>query len=67
MGNAKRSAKELLDTIEGQLVRKYMAAEHCKAGALLLTLAEDRQWQHPVEKRLIKADELLSLAADCTG
>ena len=61
LGNAKRSAKELLDTIEGQLVRKYMAAEHCKAGALLLTLAEDRQWQHPVEKRLIKADELLSL------
>ncbi len=44
--NANRSAKELLDTIEGQLVRKYMAAEHCRAGALLVTLAKDRQWQH---------------------
>lgn len=61
LGNAKRSAKELLDTIEGQLVRKYMAAEHCRAGALLVTLAKDRQWQHPDEKRMLKADELLSL------
>lgn len=38
-----------------------MAAEYSKAGALLVTLAKDRQWQHPDEKRMIKADELLSL------
>jgi hypothetical protein len=56
-----RSAKDLRDTIENQLVRKYMAAEHSKAGALLVTLAKDRQWQHPVEKRKIKVDELFSL------
>lgn len=56
-----RTARDLLNTIENQLVIKYMAAEHSKAGALLVTLAKDRQWQHPVEKRMIKADELLSL------
>lgn len=56
-----RSATDLIDTIESQLVRKYMAAEHSKAGALLVTLASDRKWQHPVESRKIKADELLSL------
>ncbi|EHJ93522.1 NACHT domain-containing protein [Vreelandella boliviensis] len=56
-----RSAKDLRDTIENQLVKKYMAAEYSKAGALLVTLAKDRQWQHPVEKRMIKEDELLSL------
>lgn len=56
-----RPATDLRDTIENQLVRKYMAAEHCRAGALLVTLAKDRQWQHPDEKRMIKADELLSL------
>jgi len=61
LGEKRRSAKELLDTIEGQLVKKYMAAEHCRAGALLVTLAEDRKWQHPVENRKIEADELLSL------
>ncbi|ASI95096.1 NACHT domain-containing protein [Vibrio rotiferianus] len=56
-----RTAKDLRDTIENQLVRKYMAAEYSKAGALLVTLAKDRQWQHPDEERKIKADELFSL------
>lgn len=56
-----RTAKDLLDTIENQLVRKYMAAEYSKAGALLVTISKDRRWQHPVEKRMITADELLSL------
>ncbi|MGE6106152.1 hypothetical protein ACLHZT_21535, partial [Aeromonas veronii] len=36
-------------------------AEYSKAGALLVTLAKDRQWKHPDEKRMIKADELLLL------
>lgn len=61
LGNAQRSAKELLNTIEDQLLRKYMAAEHSKSGALLVTLTKDRQWQHPVEKRMIKVEELLAL------
>ncbi len=56
-----RTVKDLRDTIENQLVRKYMAAEYSKAGALLVTLARDRQWKHPDENRMIKADELLSL------
>ncbi len=56
-----RSAKDLCDTIENQLVKKYMASEYSRAGALLVTLAKDRQWEHPVEKRKIKADELLPL------
>lgn len=56
-----RTATDLRNTIENQLVRKYMAAEHSKAGALLVTLAKDRQWKHPVEKRMIQVDELLSL------
>ena len=57
----KYSATELRDTIEKQLVRKYMAAKHRKAGALVVTLAKKRSWQHPVENRKIKVDELLSL------
>lgn len=57
----RRTARDLLDTIENQLVKKYMAAEHCKAGALLVTLAKDRKWEHPVEKHMMKVDELLSL------
>ena len=38
-----------------------MASEYNKAGALLLTLAKDREWKHPDGKRMIKADELLLL------
>ncbi len=59
-----RTAKDLRDTIQNQLVKKYMAAEHSKAGALLVTLAKDRQWQHPVEKRMIRADELFLLLTE---
>lgn len=57
----KRSAKDLRDTIKNQLVKKYMASEFSKAGALLVTLAKDRQWHHPDEGRTINADELFSL------
>tara|TARA_Y100001934_G_C12261531_1_gene730251 strand:+ start:93 stop:839 length:747 start_codon:yes stop_codon:yes gene_type:complete len=55
----RRPFKDLRDTIENQLVRKYMAAEYRKAGVLLVTLAKDRQWK--VGNRFIEADELLSL------
>ena len=58
----RRTFKDLRDTIENQLVRKYMAAEHSKAGVLLVTLAKDRHWK--VENRFIQADELLSLLKD---
>ena len=42
-----RTAKDLRDTIENQLVKKYMAAENSRSGALLVTLAKDRKWDHP--------------------
>ncbi|WP_233010353.1 NACHT domain-containing protein [Rheinheimera faecalis] len=56
-----RSANDLLDTIENQLVKKYMSASNSKAGALLVTIAKDRKWDHPVEGHKIKLEELLSL------
>uniref|UniRef100_A0A486XSX6 Uncharacterized protein n=1 Tax=Rheinheimera sp. BAL341 TaxID=1708203 RepID=A0A486XSX6_9GAMM len=57
----KRSATDLLETIENQLVKKYMAAEHCKSGALLITLGRDRKWQHPIDNQLIGSNELMLL------
>lgn len=56
-----RPAKDLRDTIENQLVKKYMAAEHSRAGALMVTLAKDRKWDHPDEGGRINVDELFSL------
>ncbi|MFT8895724.1 MAG: hypothetical protein ABF968_02045 [Acetobacter sp.] len=57
----RRTAKDLRDTIENQLVKKYMAAEHSRAGALMVTLAKDRKWDHPDEDGRINVDELFSL------
>lgn len=56
-----RSANDLLDTIGNQLVKKYMAAEHCRSGALLITLAKERQWQNPDGGPMIRQNELLVL------
>lgn len=57
----RRTAKDLRNTIENQLVKKYMAAENSRSGALLITLAKDRKWNHPDEGRRINVEELFSL------
>jgi hypothetical protein len=48
VGEKSRSGKDLRDTIETQLVKKYMAAHNAKAGCLLVTVAnQERRWDHP--------------------
>lgn len=42
-----RTGRDLRDTIKSQLVTKYMASEECRSGCLLVTVAQDRQWEHP--------------------
>ncbi len=59
-----RTAKDLRDTIEKQLVKKYMAAETNRSGALLITLARAREWIHPESKKRIDPTELISLLCD---
>lgn len=56
-----RTAKDLRDTIENQIVKKYMAPDNRKSGVLLVTLAKDRKWKHPDEDRQINVEELFSL------
>ncbi|AOF84944.1 hypothetical protein BSY239_3369 [Hydrogenophaga sp. RAC07] len=48
IGEKPRTGKELRDTIETQLVKKYMAARNAKTGCLLVTVADsERRWHHP--------------------
>lgn len=48
VGEKPRSGKELRDTIETQLVKKYMAARNARTGCLLVTVANpDKRWNHP--------------------
>lgn len=56
-----RTAKDLRDTIENQLVKKYLAAEKSRAGALLVAISIDRQWEHPDEGKKINVGELTEL------
>lgn len=48
IGEKPRTGKDLRDTIETQLVTKYMAAHNAKAGCLLVTVADpEKRWYHP--------------------
>lgn len=47
IGEKGRSAKDLRDTLADQLVTKYMAADNCRAGCLMITISTDRHWTHP--------------------
>lgn len=57
----RRTARDLRDTIENQLVKKYMASDSCKSGALLITLKEDRGWKHPDNGKSINVEGLMKL------
>lgn len=48
IGEKDRSARVLCDTIDDQLVKKYMAHRDARAGCLLVSVADpDRYWLHP--------------------
>lgn len=47
------SGRVLRDTIKNQLVTRYMAAESCRSGCLLVTVASERRWEHPETGELI--------------
>lgn len=59
-----RSARDLRDTIYDQLVKKYIAADTRRSGCLLVTLAKDRKWVHPDDRKRIGLIELMSLLHD---
>ena len=47
IGEKDRSAADLRQALSDQLVRKYMAPEMRRAGLLLITVANNRRWEHP--------------------
>ncbi|NTV09508.1 MAG: ATP-binding protein [Zoogloea sp.] len=48
VGEKGRSARELCDTIDDQLVKKYMAHRDARTGCLLVSVADPgRYWLHP--------------------
>jgi hypothetical protein len=56
-----RSGTNLFDTIQDQLLTKYMAADECRVGCLLVTIARDREWDHPKTGKRIGFEELMAV------
>lgn len=62
LGEKSRSARELRDTIEDQLVKKYMAHRMARTGCLLVTVSNPKKrWRHPETKRSIDRFQLQDL------
>jgi hypothetical protein len=59
-----RSGTDLFNTIHDQLLTKYMAADECRAGCLLVTIAKDREWEHPKTGKRIGFEELMIVLND---
>ncbi|SFW28301.1 hypothetical protein [Luteibacter sp. UNCMF366Tsu5.1] len=58
------SAAELRDTIQSQLVRKYLAPTDRRAGCLLVTVSSNRGWQHPDTGERLDINGLRQLLSD---
>ncbi len=56
-----RSGTNLFDTINNQLLKKYMAADECRAGCLLITIAKEREWDHPKTGERIGFETLIAV------
>lgn len=65
IGEKPRSGKELRDTIEDQLVNKYMAASNARTGCLVVTVADaKKRWQHPDNGVLIDRHQLQQMLSE---
>jgi len=55
------SGAVLRSTLRDQLLTKYMAADRCKTGCLMVTVASSRQWQHPDTHAMMNLEQLRTL------
>lgn len=59
IGEKKRSAADLLQALREQVVDKYMAAEECQVGCLMITLASNKTWRHPETNASLDFESLI--------
>nr|WP_314571894.1 hypothetical protein [uncultured Pseudomonas sp.] len=58
------SGAMLKRTLRDQLLTKYMAADSCKTGCLMVTVASSRQWEHPDTGARIDLGQLRTMLED---
>lgn len=59
-----RTGRDLRDTLNNQVVIKYMAPENRRAGILLVTVAKERTWKHPETGASLDIDGLRRMLED---
>mgnify|MGYP003707202597 CR=1 FL=1 len=55
------SVKDLSEALEVQLLQKYLAPEHRRAGCLLISITSNRHWRHPGNGHLMDITEVVAL------
>jgi len=62
VGEKRRSAVELRTALKEQLLQKYMAAEECRAGCLVISISsEKKRWKHADTGKTIGFEELIAM------
>ena len=61
IGEKKRSAAELRAALKDQLLTKYMAADECRSGCLVVSIASDKQWRHPDSGEQLSFEGLIAV------
>jgi hypothetical protein len=54
------SAADLRAAIKDQLLTKYMAADECRAGCLVVSVASEKHWKHPDTGERLMFEELIA-------
>lgn len=55
------SVRKLREALNDQLVGRYMRPGNRRSGALVITLAKTRRWEHPESKLYLSFEELIAL------
>jgi hypothetical protein len=61
IGEKPRSAAALRKALKDQLLKKYMAAEECRAGCLVVTIRSNKSWSHPDNDKRLDFHGLISM------
>jgi hypothetical protein len=64
IGDKSRTGTDLRAAIKDQLLKKYMAAEVCRSGCLIVTIATDKTWTHPDTSKQLNFDSLIAMLND---
>jgi hypothetical protein len=67
IGEKPRSAADLRKALKDQLLTKYMAAEDCRAGCLVVTVCSNKSWTHPDNGARLDLDGLIAMLNEDAG